>query len=172
VRHRRGSTTIDDAFKVAAQEITVVVNGKTTISVTRRRVFVDASAGTVTSIVITDTTAPVPHSGQIVAPFVDASDVPPTNDPGQIPLPDGVQRLGGVDLDQYCSEGWAMHAVLRYPNTWGWRCSTSSNPGHGNRVGDQSISVDDACAQQYRSGARSHYGDYRDPSSWFCWISG
>jgi hypothetical protein len=60
--------------------------------------------------------------------------------------------------------------VLRFPNTWGWRCSTSTAPAAGNRIGGQYISVDDACTQQYGSGAKSHYGNYNDPNSWYCWI--
>jgi hypothetical protein len=117
-------------------------------------------------------TPPTPSSPQTQPqpPPPGPGQIPSATDPGQTPLPAGARRLGGVDLNQYCSNGWGLHAVLRFPNTWGWRCSPSTVPAAGNRIGDQYISVDDACAQQYGSGAKSHYGDYNDPNSWFCWI--
>jgi hypothetical protein len=79
--------------------------------------------------------------------------------------------LGAVNLEEYCQR-WGMHAVLRFPNTWGWRCSQSQAPGDGERFGDQDISVTDACAQQYGNGATSHYRNYSDSNSWFCWVAG
>jgi hypothetical protein len=96
---------------------------------------------------------------------------PPATDPGQIPLPAGARTLGGIDLDRYCGQ-WGLHAKVRYPVAWGWRCSTSTVDAAGLRVGDQDISVDDACAQQYQANAKSHYRDYADPYSWFCWAAG
>jgi hypothetical protein len=116
------------------------------------------------------TPAPAPPQNQPQPPPPGSGQVPPATDPGQIPLPNGAQQLGGVDLNRYCSNGWGLHAVLRFADTWGWRCSPSTVPAAGNRIGDQDVSVDDACAQQYGSGAKSHYGDYNDPNSWFCWI--
>jgi hypothetical protein len=98
-----------------------------------------------------------------------SGDEPPSTDPGQVPLPAGARSVGAPDLNRYCS-GWNMHAILRYSVTWGWRCSRSTVPAAGSRVGDQDISVDDACEQQYSPQAKSHYRDYNNPYSWFCWV--
>jgi hypothetical protein len=76
-----------------------------------------------------------------------------------------------VDLERYCQDGWGMHAVLRFPNTWGWRCSSSPIQASGTRLGDQDISVAQACAEQYGDGATSNYRVYTDPNSWFCYRS-
>jgi Ig-like domain from next to BRCA1 gene/Cutinase len=102
--------------------------------------------------------APPPSSGQI----------PPADDPGQAQLPAGAEQLGPVNLERYC-QAWELHAVKRFSNTWGWRCSASTVPANGNREGDQNVSVDVACQQQYGAGAVEHYADYRDPDSWSCW---
>ena len=104
------------------------------------------------------TPAPPPASG----------DVPPSTDPGQTPVPAGATTLGDVDLSRYCQQA-GMYAVLRFPDTSGWRCSPSPVAASGNRLGDQNINVLQACVQQYGTGAASHYRDYSDPNSWFCW---
>jgi hypothetical protein len=103
---------------------------------------------------------PPPGSGQ----------VPPPDDPGQAQLPAGAHRLGPIDLDRYCA-AWQRHAMLRFPDTWGWRCSISTVPASGNRAGDQDISATDACAQQYGPRAVDHYTNYHDPESWSCWAA-
>lgn len=95
--------------------------------------------------------------------------VPPAVDPGQGELPEEARDIGPIDLDRYCQRGWQLHAVLRFQVTWGWRCAPSTVPAEGNRLGDQYIDTNDACRQQYSSNARSHYRDYHDPGSWFCW---
>jgi hypothetical protein len=97
--------------------------------------------------------------------------VPPATDPGQNPLPDGATTLGSVDLAGYCKTAFAgMFAVLRFPNTWGWRCAKTPAPASGNQPGDFNINVDYACAvQYYGQGALSHYRNYTDPNSWFCY---
>jgi hypothetical protein len=112
-------------------------------------------------------------SSQPTAPPPVSGDIPPSTDPGQSPslLPTGATILGPVNLERYCQDGWGMHAVLRFPNTWGWRCSPSPVPASGERLGDQDISVADACTQQYGNNAKSHYRVYVHPSSWFCYRS-
>src|SRR5205814_8275415 len=65
---------------------------------------------------------------------------PPPNQPPR--------SLGGVDLERYCQDGWGLHAILRESNAYGWRCGGDGRP-------DQSISVDDACVQQYGAPSRS-----------------
>jgi hypothetical protein len=104
-------------------------------------------------------TIPPPGPGQI----------PPVDDPGQSDLPSGAHELGGIDLERYCADGWGLHVVLRFPNTWGWRCAPTTVPADGNRVGDQYIDTNAACAQQYGPDAKSHYRDYHDPYTWYCW---
>ena len=94
--------------------------------------------------------------------------MPPSTDPGQTPVPATATTLGAVDLGRYCQQT-GLYAVLRFPDTLGWRCSPSSVPASGNRLGDQNISIAQACVQQYGTGAASHYRDFSDPNSWFCW---
>jgi hypothetical protein len=121
----------------------------------------------------TGATTPAPNgdptTGTAIPPPLVGGDTPPATDPGQTDLPAGARELGPVDLDRYCAGGWGMHAMIRYQNTWGWRCSPNPVPASGLRKGDQNISVDDACAEQYQPSARSHYRTYDDPDSWFCW---
>jgi hypothetical protein len=121
------------------------------------RVPTKPGAATATSAV----DVPAPGDGQI----------PPATDPGQEPLPVGASERGGVDIERYCSQGWGYHAVLRFPVAWGWRCAPRRTEAEGNRVGDQNVDLDRACAQQYIEGARSRYRQYQDPSSWFCWVA-
>lgn len=100
-----------------------------------------------------------------------SGDVPPSTDPGQTPVPARAVILGRVDLEEYCQQGWDMHAVLRFPNAWGWRCSASPAQASGERRGDQNIDTNAACSEQYGADARSHYRDYAKPNSWFCYSS-
>jgi hypothetical protein len=51
----------------------------------------------------------------------------------------------------------------------GLRPTAGPAAASGNRLGDQNINVLEACVQQYGSGAASHYRDYTDPYSWFCY---
>jgi enterochelin esterase-like enzyme len=83
-------------------------------------------------------------------------------------VPAGATVLGGVDLGRYCAQS-GLYAALRFPDTFGWRCSTSPASASGNRLGDQNINVLAACIQQYGTGAASHYSSYTNPSSWFCY---
>lgn len=96
--------------------------------------------------------------------------VPPSTNPGQVPVPAGATILGSVDLAYYCRTTYPGHyAVLRFANAWGWRCAASPVPARGNRVGDLNVSVDAACAEQYGSGVHSHFRAYSAPNSWFCY---
>lgn len=63
---------------------------------------------------------------------------------------------------------YARPAVQRWPNTWGWRCG-SEPERHGAVSGDRNVDVHDACLQQFGLGAFSHYFDYSDQNSWYCW---
>jgi hypothetical protein len=112
---------------------------------------------------------PVPVQPVPVQPVPADPNAPPSTDPGQTPLPGNAVNLGGVNLETYCQDGWGMHAELRYHNTWGWRCAVAARAAAGQQPGDQNVSIDDACAQQYTPTARSRYSAYTDPSSWFCW---
>ena len=99
---------------------------------------------------------------------------PPSADPGQAPLPAGATLLGKADIEKYCN-GWTtdevpLHAVLRYPNAWGWRCGSDTRTLEGQQPSDQNVSVATTCSQQYNySGAISHYRLYSDPASWVCY---
>ena len=92
---------------------------------------------------------------------------PPSTDPGQAPLPSGAVKLGSVDLEAYCQGTYGLHAALRYPVTWGWRCGR--NPNGAWRPGDKNIDVTEACYQQYSTGTIAHYTHYDNPYSWVCW---
>jgi Ig-like domain from next to BRCA1 gene/Cutinase len=138
-------------------------------------VRITVAAAPPTTVAVQSATVDVPPTTVAVPPPVVAAppvvpdEGPPATDPGQDDPPAGARHLGPVDLDRYCGRGWGMHAVIRYPVAWGWRCSASPVAAAGLRQGDQDVSVDDACAQQYSAGARSHYRSYSDPNSWFCW---
>jgi hypothetical protein len=96
---------------------------------------------------------------------------PPSADPGQASLPAGATLLGKADIEKYCTAiDVSLHAVLRYPNAWGWRCGTDIRKLDGQQATDQNVSVATACSQQYNySGAISHYRLYSDPESWACY---
>jgi hypothetical protein len=115
-------------------------------------------------VAVTPASHPVPPPLQ-----EDPADVPPRSDPGQQPLPATARELGSPDLGMYCQHQGSLYAQQRYSNTWGWRCSPSPVHASGRRVGDEDVSVDDACSLQYGDGARSHYRSFDDPTSWFCW---
>jgi hypothetical protein len=78
------------------------------------------------------------------------------------------QTRRAIDVEAYCWSGWRMHAVVRYDNAYGWRCSQDNTAQNGEQQGDQNVSMDDACQQQYGSRYRSAYRDYADPYSWYC----
>jgi cutinase len=103
-------------------------------------------------------------------PVVD-SHAPPSSDPGQVAMPAGASVWAQLDLEKYCQKGWGLHAHVRYPVAWGWQCGAGTNRELGWHSGDQDVSVDDACAEQWRSDAKSHYQTYTDPYSWFCWVA-
>jgi hypothetical protein len=171
------------AISLAAPTLDALVDKLTTGAAGTLKIApkVQPSAPTTGSAGATGRTAPTPHTsprgtspgGTVVPPQAPESrpdpNAPPASDPGQSPVPAGAIVLGGVDLERYCQSGWGLHAVLRYPNTWGWRCGSSTAPASRQQPGDQHISVADACAQQYDGAARPHYRDYGDPNSWFCW---
>jgi hypothetical protein len=176
IRHSQGGRLVDTAFRLAAgEDVTVEADGHTRLDVFNQKVFVDVSKGQITSLTIKNfpnpagsyssaapaSTAPPPISG----------DVPPVTDPGQTPVSSGATILGSVNLETYCEQNFGMHAVLRFPNTWGWRCSLSQTKASGERLGDEDISVNQACAQQYGSDSISHYRSYDVPSSWYCYRS-
>ena len=106
-----------------------------------------------------------------VAPGPAGGQIPPSEDPGQAPVPAGAVILGGLDLESYCRSGWGLHAVIRFPVAWGWRCSPSSVTARGNREGDQNVDTNTACQQQYGANAQSRYRTYSDPSSWYCFTA-
>ncbi len=176
IRHSQSGRLVDTAFRITAgEDVTVETNGRTRLDVFNGKVFVDVSKGRITSLVIKNSPNPArPVSSATPAssaPPQISGDVPSATDPGQTPVPSGAIILGPVNLETYCGQNFGMHAVLRFPNTWGWRCSPSQTQASGERLGDEDISVDQACAQQYGSGAISHYLTYGVPSSWYCYQS-
>jgi hypothetical protein len=62
IRHRNNGTVVDTVYTVQTQQITVVLNGRVTLTVTNGRVFVDASKGQVLSITIRSTATPSPSA--------------------------------------------------------------------------------------------------------------
>ena len=107
-------------------------------------------------------------------PASDDPDRPPPKDPGQQPLPPDASRLGGISdyFESYCQDGWKLHAVVRYQNAWGWRCARDAGSGIDWQPSDQSMSVDDACAERYgkpTESIRSYYTNYHDPYAWSCY---
>jgi hypothetical protein len=176
IRHSENGKLVDTAFDIAAGEaVTLEMNGRTRLEVFNQKVFVDASKGRITSLIIKNSSNPAGSYSAATpastAPPPIGGDVPPVTDPGQVPVPSGATILGSVNLETYCEQNFGMHAVLRFPNTWGWRCSLSQTQASGERLGDEDISVDQACVQQYGSGATSHYSTYDVPSSWYCYRS-
>jgi hypothetical protein len=166
---------IDSVYRIATgEEIVVELNGRTIIHVSNRIVFVDASKARITHLTVKNAvssakgTAPAVASQPSGPPPVNG-DIPPSTDPGQAPLPASITALGSPNLEDYCQRNWGMHAELRFPNTWGWRCSSSSARASGERSGDQDISVTDACVERYGANAISHYSKYSDPGSWLCY---
>ncbi len=176
VRHSQGGRLVDTAFRIAAREdVAIETNGHIRLDVFDGKVFVDVSKGRITSLVIKNSPNPArPYSSATpasTAPPQISGDVPPVTDPGQTPVPSSATILGSVNLETYCRQDFGMHAVLRFPNTWGWRCSPSQTKASGERLGDEDISVNQACAQQYGSGAISHYRSYDVSTSWSCYRS-
>jgi hypothetical protein len=186
VRHYLGDRIVDSVFRIAtAEEIIVELNGLTVVHVLNRKILIDASSGQVKHLTVTNSPAlaapsiqattelqPPSHpsdTSQRTAPPHVAGDVAPGYDPGQVPIPDGATILGPVNLQSYCQRNWSKYAVLRFPNTWGWRCSTSPIRASGERLGDTDVSVNDACAQQYGAGSVSHYRAYYEADSWLCY---
>jgi hypothetical protein len=157
-------------FSVGAAMLSNDSSGRATITAISRLPDAGATHGSA------PTPAPLPSQTHSTSPdpapapqpTIDPHAPPPT-DPGQSPLPATYTTLGGVGLEAYCWKGWSYHAVLRYPNAWGWRCAPSATQHDGWQQGDQDISVDDACSQQHGTEAHSHYASYQDPLSWFCW---
>lgn len=81
----------------------------------------------------------------------------------------GATILGSVNLQRYCQRLGGLYAVVRFPNTWGWRCAPSPTQASGDRLGDLDVSVSAACIEQYGQGTVPHYRNYADPDSWFCY---
>lgn len=79
--------------------------------------------------------------------------------------PSNFVRIGGVDLNRYCRQRWGgSNADLVERTAWGWRCFSGNNR--------YSISVQDACKEQYRSYpvVSAYATNPRDPYSWGCFI--
>jgi hypothetical protein len=95
---------------------------------------------------------------------------PPLQDPGQDPLPAGAQPIGQPALERYCNQKYGLHVALRYLNTtWGWMCAADTTQGIGRQPGDRDVIVLEACHWQISAGSVSHYTDYHDPNSWWCY---
>jgi hypothetical protein len=171
IRHIVHHDVVDSVFRIrTSEEIVVRLRGRTTLYISAHEIAVDALAGRVTDFIVRN----AQNLGRATfaagsAPPPVAGDLPPASDPGQLPLPSGSTVLGRPNLGQYCASFDDMHAVLRYPVTWGWRCSASAVPARGERAGDQDIDVAEACIQQYGANAISHDRDYSDPYSWYCY---
>jgi hypothetical protein len=103
-------------------------------------------------------------------PIDESMQVPPSEDPNVQPqIPAGFVVVGLPDLERYCqSLRTGYHVVMRFPNTWGYRCAKGHQKLSGNRIGDLYISLKDACAQKFGKGSAEHYYDYHDPRSWVC----
>lgn len=96
---------------------------------------------------------------------------PPSTDPQrQTPIGPGMNLIGRPDLARYCARlSPELKPVLRFNNAWGYRCAAVDGLA-GNRQGDQSISMTDACSQTYPNRLTvDHYTNYDDPYSWGCW---
>ena len=89
-------------------------------------------------------------------------------DPGQDPLPEGYVQLGSADIDRICQAA-GKYKVVRYPNTFGIRCATSPASADRNQPGDEGMNILAGCIEQYGSDAVSHYTNYNDTDSWFCY---
>ena len=102
-------------------------------------------------------------------PIDETMQVPPSIDPNVQPkVPDGAALLGEPNLSTYCSQ-WNLRPVTRYADAWGLRCGKVDGLV-GNRIGDQSISMTDACALTYPGqGSVDHYLDYSNSNSWGCY---
>jgi hypothetical protein len=175
IRHRQRATLVDSVYRIATgEEIVISVNGRTLIYVSNRKIFVNASDARMTHLVVRNAPGLAGRAGSAVAsgskaPPPVSGDTPPVTDPGQLSLPAGATILGRVNLEEYCQQNWRMHAVLRFPNTWGWRCSPSLVQASGERRGDQDVSVTEACIEKYGTNSISHYSQYSDPNSWLCY---
>lgn len=170
IQHHRRSGLVDSVFRIATwEELVVTLNGHNVVYLSNHKIVIDVSRGRVASLIVknAETAAPSVATSQPAAPPPASGDVAPSTDPGQIPVPSGATVLGSVNLENYC-QNLGMHAVLRFPNAWGWRCSLSSAQASGERLGDQDISVTSACVEQYGDSAISHYRDYNNANSWFC----
>ena len=175
IRHRQRAGLVDSVYRIATgEEIVVAVNGRTIIYVSDRKIFVNASKGRITHLVVRSAARPAGQSSPAVAsgskaPPPVSGDVPPSIDPGQVALPAGATVLGPVNLEEYCQQSWGLYAVLRFPNTWGWRCSPRSVQASGERRGDQDVNVTEACAERYGANSVSYYSQYSNPDSWLCY---
>ena len=67
------------------------------------------------------------------------------------------QRLGGVDLQNYCQTKFGTGVRKTGSTVNDWRC------------GHSSLSVNDACRMTYGQGARAAYGSFSDSNSWYCY---
>ena len=173
IQHHRGSELVESVFRIATwEEMVVTLNGHNVVYLSNHKIVIDVSRGRVASLIVKNAETAVPSvaTSQPAAPPPASGDVAPGTDPGQIPVPAEATVLGSVNLESYC-QNLGMHAVLRFPNAWGWRCSISSAQANGERLGDQDISVTSACAEQYGDSAISHYRDYYNANSWFCYSS-
>ncbi|MFF1473702.1 cutinase family protein [Streptomyces mirabilis] len=169
--HYKDAVTHDTAAWIATMlHLTTTALPSTTPPVTPSHVTPTAPTTTPVPTPSTPTAVTASTPTPLPPPIqTNPADIPPQTDPGQLPVPDTAQTLGSPNFERYCQQQGTKYAQKRYPNTWGWRCSPSSVAGSGLRVGDEDVSVDDACSLQYGDGAKSHYRSYTDPYSWFCW---
>jgi hypothetical protein len=107
-------------------------------------------------------------------PIDNSMQVPTENDPDSQPrIPTNYVLAGAVNLEDYCQKEWnGRHAVLRFHDTWGWRCARSHKQLDGNRVGDIYVEMGKVCNLRYGSGAIEHYDNYKDANSWVCYVAG
>lgn len=128
IRHKVKSAIIDEAFQVDAEDITVVLDGETNLRVSNKRIFVDASKGTVRKIEVKS--GEVPREGSQGKTF-DAT----------LPLVDPLtlsNHASGWHADQYCrfaSDGY--HRSTIPVNYAGAGCANGTVV-----IGNADISVD------------------------------
>lgn len=76
-------------------------------------------------------------------------------------VPAEVTEAQGLDLNRHCRQHGRERAVNIDGTAYGWRCEDSSGNLH-------SISIQDACNEQYGSGYRAEFRDMNDQNSWYC----
>lgn len=90
----------------------------------------------------------------------------------QAAAPPRTRPLGGVNLTTYCQRTFGANYISKLlgPTAGDWRC-VSSRSGHG-YYGSKSISVQDACREQYGRNDLIAYATWSNPLSWACYPPG